>query len=301
MRHGVSARTAVTFALLLGATVVSAGAGALGVSSRDATTTTTVAPLAAGDYTEYLTMPSRTREFILHVPPDVSASDPLVLVYPGAGTTAADVVAQTNFESVADQDGEVVAFMQGWDDTWNEGAGDTPARQAGVNDVVFTAAVIVRVGDLVPFDHASVAAVGTSNGALMVEDLGCKLADELTLIVPVEGEIPVSVAATCHPSRPLSVYEIHGTADASIPYSGGHFDGIGGGTTVLSAPKSISFWAGRDGCASRATLATPSAGIELSVFHRCRDGVHVTLRTIVGGQHSDPPNLAELVYGALGS
>ena len=87
-------------------------------------------------------------------------------------------------------------------------------------------------------DRTRVAAVGFSNGALLSELLGCQLSDRLTLVAPVSGPLPVSVAASCRPARSISVLETHGTADRAIPYAGGRFVGIGGGTTVLSAPAS---------------------------------------------------------------
>jgi polyhydroxybutyrate depolymerase len=192
-----------------------------------------------------------------------------------------------------------VAFLQGYDDSWNEGAGHTPAHQAHVNDVAFTAAVITKIATLVTFDPHRVAAVGFSNGALMVEDLGCHLAGRLSLIVPVEGELPVSVASTCAPSRPIHVYEIHGTGDTAIPYTGGRFHGDGGGTTVLSAPDSVARWAALDGCSVAPITSEPSASIELTTYAHCAQGVSVVLRTIEGGTHQWTSDIGLLVTAAL--
>jgi polyhydroxybutyrate depolymerase len=262
------------------------------------TTGTTATPhtMTPGDHVVGITVDGLSRSFILHLPPAPAvANRPLILVFHGAGDSDLSTARGTDFEKVADQHGEVVAFLQGYADTWNEGAGHTPAEQAHVNDVAFTSAVIAKIETLVTFDHQRIVAAGFSNGALMVEYLGCRLAEQLILIVPVEGELPVSVSANCAPSRPVSVYEIHGTADSVIPYGGGPFHGIGGGTTVLSAPASAARWATLDHCSGTALVAGTSVD-----YASCRGGATVTLDTIAGGSHQWGANIGVLVTAALG-
>ena len=271
------------------------GAGALALALLSACGSSSTAPpaenttgtaptthtMTPGDHVIGITVDGLSRSFILHVPPQrPSASRPLILVFHGAEDSDASTVNGTDFEQVADQYGEVVAFLQGYQDTWNEGAGHTPAERAHVNDVAFTAAAIAKIETLVAFDHKRVVAAGFSNGALMVQDLGCRLAGEVSLIVPVEGELPVSVSASCAPADPISVYEIHATADSVIPYGGGPFHGVGGGTTVLSAPSSAARWAALDGCSPTPARSTPTSGIGLTAYSGCRGHVTVTLRTI---------------------
>lgn len=254
--------------------------------------------LSPGDHTITVTVGTRTRTYILHVPPNPPvARRPLILVFHGADDTAANTIQETDFEQVADQDGELVAFLQGFNDTWNEGAGDSAAALAHINDVAFTLATINSIEGLVTFNHARIAATGFSNGALMVEDLGCRLAQKLALIVPVEGQLPVSVSKTCAPARPISVYEIHGTGDTAIPYGGGPFVGVAGGTTVLSAPGSVARWAHLDGC-TRSAVTTPSSGVKLTSYSHCRNGAKVTLETLIGGVHQWAQYMGETVNQA---
>jgi polyhydroxybutyrate depolymerase len=258
--------------------------------------TTPAAASAPGDHTIDVSVQGLTRVLILHVPSLTVANRPLILVYHGAEGTAAGTEQSTDFEQVSNSTGDLVAFMQGYDDTWNEGAGHTPAEQAGINDVAYTAAAISELESLVTFKHARIAATGFSNGALMVEYLGCKLAKSLALIAPVEGELPAPVSPTCAPARSINVYEVHGTADAAIPYGGGPFNGVGGGTTVLSAPKSVARWAKLDRCASIPKVSAAGSGITLTHYSKCQRGVSVTLRTIVGGTHEWGNGIAEIVH-----
>ena len=195
------------------------------------------------------------------MPPNPAVQDrPLVLVFPGARDTAESTEQSTDFEVVAATTGEVVAFLQGYGDSWNDDAGTPPAERAHVNDLAYTSAAITKLEGLVTFDHKRIVAAGFSIGALMVQLVGCRMASAVALIVPVEGQLPVNVSKGCTPSQPVSVYEIHGTDDAAIPYDGGTFIGYGGGAiTVLSAPRSVARWATLDGCSVCARQGSPGS------------------------------------------
>ena len=256
---------------------------------------------ASGDHVVTVQAAGRSRTMIVHLPLGTPKEPlPLVLVFHGAGDTAEGTAASTDFERVADQRGLIVAFLQGYQNTWNEGAGHTPAEVAGVDDVAFARAAVQTIEGMRSIDHERIAAVGFSNGALLADLLGCRMADMVRLIVPVSGPLPVSVSQSCRPSRPVSVFEVHGTADDSIPYGGGPFAGIGGGTTVLSAPDAVARWAALDGCDSHASQTSASGGIRISAYTGCPAGISVQLRTVEGGGHAWPADIGELVAGALG-
>jgi polyhydroxybutyrate depolymerase len=193
-----------------------------------------------------------------------------------------------------------VAFLQGYENTWNEGAGHTPAEQAGVDDVAFTSAAIAKLKTLVDVDDTKIAAVGFSNGGLLVEDLGCRLAAQVDLIVPVAAPLPVSVASSCAPTRPVSVLSVHGTADSSIPYAGGKFAGVGGGTTVLSAEASVARWGVLDKCDGSPSRSTPSTSVKTTTYRGCSGGATVSLTSLVGAGHAWPSDIGSMVAKALG-
>jgi polyhydroxybutyrate depolymerase len=243
------------------------------------------------------------RTYLLYVPPGDSKKHrlPLVLVYHGADDTAAATTKETDLLNVAEQrHNMILAFMQGYDDTWNEGAGNTPAHAAGINDVNFTSAVLRRLESHYYVDLRRVVATGLSNGALLTDLLGCRLAPNLTLIVPVEGQLPVSVSPGCRPRTPISVLEVHGTDDQVIPYGGGPFAGVGGGTSVLSAPAAVARWATLDHCGVHAS-ASQSGDSALTSYTGCKQAVTVTLDSIQGGQHQWPNNFGEQIVGAFSS
>lgn len=253
------------------------------------------AQLSPGIHLINITFPNRVRTLIIDIPTGTNPrTRALVLVYHGALGTASETASGTDFEQDAAKGNYVVAFLQGFSDTWNEGAGHTPAEQAGVDDVAFTKAAITQIERVVNFNHAKIVASGFSNGALMVQDLGCRLSTMISAIVPVEGEIPTSVASTCLPARPVTVYEVHATGDPAIPFDGGSFAGVGGGTTVESAPESVAFWARIDGCNDSPTMKTTSTETFTS-YTNCRDEREVTLESVPIDKHEWAPNVGAIV------
>lgn len=256
--------------------------------------------LSSGSHNLVVTVDKLRRTFIVNVPSGKEAVNrALVLVYHGAEDTATSTIQGTNILNNVSARGDVIAFLQGYDDTWNEGSGTTPASRAHVNDIAYTAAVISRLRRLVSFDPYRVAAVGFSNGAIMVEDVGCRLSSLISLIIPVEGQLSTVQSASCSLKRPVSVYEIHGTGDTIIPYRGGYFSTSIGEDTVLSAPNSVLRWAHLDGCSAGPVTSSPSSTISLSTYSKCRNLASVTLRTIAGGGHDWPSNIGQLVVQEL--
>ena len=243
------------------------------------------------------------RTYLLYVPPGDSKRHPLplVLVYHGAESTAAATTSLTGLLSIDQQQHNMIlAFLQGYDDTWNDDAGDPPAEAANVNDIAFTQLVLRRIETNYEVNLDRVIATGFSNGAILAELLGCRIASNLTVIVPVEGQLSPTFSGSCRPSAPISVYEIHATGDQAIPYSGGTFAGVGGPVTVLSAPASAARWATLDHCAANPS-SSQSGDSVLTNYGRCRDRVSVTLNSIQGGAHEWPPGFGQTVLGIIHS
>ncbi|NNN03955.1 MAG: hypothetical protein HKL87_08180 [Acidimicrobiaceae bacterium] len=253
--------------------------------------------LSAGTHWVSLTWQGRQRSAYVYIPTG-STPHPLVLVYHGATDNAMTGVTRTNLPSLAAR-GAVVAFLQGYQNSWNDGLNDNPAAQAKVDDVGFTNAMISYLEAHTSINASRVVAVGFSNGALMAEYLGCRLSSRLSAIVPAEGPIPVSVAANCHPARPISVLAIEGTSDTVFPYNGGHFSSVfGGGANVKGAPQTAAFWATMNHCATR-PVTTGTGAVRVTRYLRCRNKVTVTLRTNIGGVHVWPPQMAQIVSSVV--
>lgn len=246
---------------------------------------------SATDTRQSATIGGRTRSWLVHLPSNRRAGQwlPLVVAFHGHGGSAATLARQTQLDTEADRMGFMVVYPDGIDHSWAAGV-NSPADRVGVNDVAFVRALLARLERKYPVDRSRIVLTGFSNGAHLVQWLGCQMASSLYAIVPVSGALAQSLQPACHPARPLTVVAFHGTADPIDPYSGGRIH-IHGGGKVLSVAATMAFWAKQDAC-SPAPQMTPIAkgkiGLVRSAWRNCQGNVHVTLYQIVGGGHTWP-------------
>jgi polyhydroxybutyrate depolymerase len=121
---------------------------------------------------------------------------------------------------------------------------------------------------------------------MMAYRFACERADRVAGVGSVAGSVVVD---PCQPSRPVSVIELHGTADPLVPYNGGTVDlpeaqGTTAAGPYTSTPAMIQRWADVDGCpaAAPARVAGPVTTDEWS---GCRNGAAVSLVSVQGGGH----------------
>ena len=236
---------------------------------------------------------ARTREWVVHLPAGYQAGKPLPLViaYHGRGGTAVGMERFTHLDEVADRDGFIAVYPSGVDESWGAGV-DADADKEGVDDVAFTAALLTRLESEYSIDKQHIVLTGFSDGAHMVQLLGCRLADRITAIVPVSGTLAREHTADCKPARPLTVVEFHGTADPIDPYQGGLVSHHALGS-VESVDETLAEWAQRDHCQAKPveTSQTPVGdGTQLIQrdYSSCAPGVEVHLYKILGAGHTWP-------------
>jgi polyhydroxybutyrate depolymerase len=161
---------------------------------------------------------------------------------------------------------------------------------ANVDDVGFVGALLDHLEETLCINTDAVFATGLSNGAIMSYRLACQLADRVAAIAPVAGALELS---SCTPSEPVSVMEIHGTADHNIPFFGGVGCGVSD-TNFTSVPTTIDTMAEAEGCACRFNQSGCTSiylveGHGTCVSHGpCKDKSDVILCTMEGGGHTWP-------------
>lgn len=248
-----------------------------------------------------------TRTALVHVPPQRPGilGRPVVLAFHGRLGDGAAMQRLTHLDTVADNNGFLAVYPDGYQRSWNDGRADTPANAHGIDDVAFVRALLKRLGRDYAVDRERVFATGMSNGAFFTQRLGCELAGTVAAIAPVASVLPRKLAARCEPARPIPVLMIAGTADPLVPYTGGTVKGRAGGSTVLSAKASAKRWRALDRCGPPTTGALPDAardGTTVSVLAaaRCRGGSAVQLYTVNGGGHTWPGGRQYLPAATIG-
>ncbi len=224
------------------------------------------------------------RFYRVHVPvrAELGPAAPLVLAFHGSGQTGEQLRALSGLDQAADAAGFIVVYpeaaMGNWDVFGSVGF--------GLDELAFVREVIDRVTRTYVVDDRRIIAVGLSNGGVMAQQLGCKMADRIAGFVAVAASLSYFQAQDCHPSQPVSALFLLGTEDPFFP--------VAGNTTLLSFDATMQFWANVNACPGGRTstvkpdIADDGTRVYWSRYHTCRDGARTELDSIVGGGHRWP-------------
>jgi polyhydroxybutyrate depolymerase len=242
--------------------------------------------LPSGDLPGELVFGGLPRTYQLHVPAGLDHPAGLVLNLHGAGQTGGEQAEVTNYNAIADQNGFVVVYPDGIDFSWADGRGASVPDRQGVDDVGFLAALIDQLSRDYGIPRGRVFATGMSAGAFMATRLACQRADLVAAIAPVAGTL--GAAFGCAPSRPVSVLQMHGTADPVVPFNGGSMLGRGGYSDVVAAPAMAQRWRDVDRCPA------PVDNGHGFTASGCAGGTEVVFIQVDGLGHTWPENASQL-------
>lgn len=244
-----------------------------------------------------LTVGGLQRTYLVHAP--AGPANGLVINLHGAGMNGQQQADLTDYNSVADRYGFVVAYPNGIDTTWADGRGASLPDRQGIDDVGFLSALIERLSRDYGIPPGHVFVTGMSAGAFMANRLVCERADLVTAIAPVAGTL--GAATPCAPSQPVSVMAVHGTADPVVPYGGGPMNGRGGPSDIVSAPALVERWREMDRCPGPLVSAPAATGeVQQMTATGCADNTEVTLVQINGGGHTWPAGRFSLPADVVG-
>jgi polyhydroxybutyrate depolymerase len=252
--------------------------------------------------------PADARPYDVFVPKsyDGSKAVPLIISLHGYTSSGAKQDLYFKLHLLAEQRGFLYIHPDGTKDAsgntfWNATDACCDLRGAGVDDVAYLLSMIEQVQQKYKVDPKRIYIVGHSNGGFMSYRMACDHADKIAAIVSLAGAT-FADSERCKPSQPVSVLQVHGTADNVIPYMGGQILGH----AFPSANKTVSTWASLNGCS--ATPAASSTKLDLddslegddasiSTFVQCSSGSSVELWSIKDGAHS--PNLSAAFSSGL--
>jgi polyhydroxybutyrate depolymerase len=216
----------------------------------------------------------------VHVPDGLRAGEraPLVLGLHGAGQDARGFEAQSNLTAVADEHHFLVAYPMSWR---ARGFWHYPEPDNARSGLRLLRATLDAVQRTQCVDPGRVLVTGISSGGRMTYSAGCELADRILAIAPVSGgtrELP-----PCHPARPISILDLHGTSDQIVSYRGRGAAHDGRVRDVMQA------WARREGCRREPRARRIDPHVVRLEWPGCDAGVRVAHLRIEGGGHAWPP------------
>ena len=256
-----------------------------------------LSPASAAD-AETLTIPSADgpRSAILvraHPPGSRAPPPPLVVVLHGGFGSAEQVRGYMNWDRVARENNFSVLYPQGLQRRWNDAraAAFRKLNPSSSNDMAFIRALVEKVVQSGAADPARIYVTGVSNGGHMAHRLVCEAGELFAAAAPVIANLSSTLVQSC-PSKPMPMLLINGTADQLTPY-GGEAKRDTNGPSVLSAPETLAFFAGRNGCRGAATetqLADrePGEGSTVTVIAGAACTHETKLYRINNGGHNAP-------------
>ncbi len=253
------------------------GAAVAGAATPAATPACMSAP-APGQSSLAITVDGTTRTALVHVPAGLAAERPVALVIAlhGVGGSGPKMERYSGLSAVADRHRLIVVYPSSAGPYWN-----STAAPRLPNDVRFISRLIGAIESGWCIDRDRVYLAGVSNGGGMAAIAGCELAAHVAGIASVAGGYDGQPA--CRPARPLSVFEVHGTADPVVPYFGRTRR-----PTRDGLPPFVNGWVARDRCPGHAGVSRVASRATAFRWSRCADGVHVEHIRVLHGRHQWP-------------
>jgi polyhydroxybutyrate depolymerase len=228
------------------------------------------------------------RTYRLYVPDAYNGVEPvpLILNLHGYGSNNIEQEVYGDFRPIADTAGFLVVHPNGTPDNFNIMHWNTFGT-SNVDDIGFLSALIDTLLVHYNIDAKRVYSTGMSNGGFMSFSLACSLSNRIAAIASVTGSNTSVQLNTCSPERPVPIMQIHGTADATVPYEGN--------ALFVPVQAVLDFWVGHNNCSATPIITEvpdidPNDGCtaEHYLYPYGDNGSVVEHYKILGGGHSWP-------------
>lgn len=153
------------------------------------------------------------RPVLVHHPDSVGAHAPLVVVLHGEGAGAARARDELGWNAVADGEGFVVAYPQGFDHAWNAGPSCCFPHDRGVNDIGYLNQTLSALTKQDLIDRSRVYVVGFSAGGSMAYTWECAHPGVLAGVGAVDAKLLIG----CPVVAPVSLAAVYGGTDTVVP------------------------------------------------------------------------------------
>lgn len=269
-----------------------------------------VAPRGAVTTRTIRTPDGLTRSYRLFVPSGGRGVAPLLVALHGGLGSGAQFETNSGFDGLATSNTFLVAYPDGVGRaadgsggarTWNGGDCCGPAASRKVDDVAFLTLLVADVAKAYAVDPNRVYAAGHSNGGIMALRLACEASDVFAAVGVQSSALEI---AMCDPREPVSLMQIHGTADTNVPLAGGRGSGLAG--VAFTPPKqAATTLAAADRCTAGPSTTTDSTNpdLQLTAWSSCAAATSVRFLAVTGAAHAwmgHPPSspLARTLVGA---
>lgn len=244
------------------------------------------------------------RPVTVNLPDTLANPAPLLILLHSASTSGAHQENYMHLGPVAKKNGLIYIAPDGVINPegkrfWNASKSCCNKYKQEVDDVAYLNSLIEEINQKTPVDPKRIYFIGHSNGAFMSFTFACKT-NKVAAIVAIAGAMDAE--SDCSPSTPVSLLNIHGTADKTIKVSGGVMNNF----PYTSAQKTIRTIAAANKCSrpetSKKDFEPTIKGPETTVInYSCDTHTHLQFWRIAKGSHSPklPSDFAEQVISFL--
>lgn len=238
------------------------------------------------------------RTYHVHVPPSYDGSErvPLVLVLHFGTGNARIMQKLSTFDEVADSEGFIVVYPEGYKTTWGGIGTNTPAQKEGTDDVGFISALIDRLTETYRIQPDRIHLVGMCNGGYLAQVLATQLPHKIASFATATATCADAFNENYSVKRPVAIMFINGTADKYIPYEGGTLP-LTPDLSVWPTRKVVRNWVDMNNCTPEPEVndlpdrADDGTSITREVWAQCDGDAEVVLYTVEGAGHTWPGGL----------
>ncbi|CAN2187990.1 LpqC Poly(3-hydroxybutyrate) depolymerase [Candidatus Nanopelagicaceae bacterium] len=244
------------------------------------------------------------RPVTVNLPDTLANPAPLLILLHSASTSGAHQENYMRLGPVAKKNGLIYIAPDGMTNPegkrfWNASKSCCNRYKQEVDDVAYINSLIDEISKKTPVDPHRIYLIGHSNGAFMSFTFACKT-NKVAAIVAIAGAMDAD--SDCTPSTPVSLLNIHGTADKTIKVTGGVMNNF----PYTSATKTVKTIASVNKCSNPATskkdFEPTIKGTETTIInYACNTHTHLQFWKISNGSHSPklPTDFAEQVISFL--
>ena len=244
------------------------------------------------------------RPVTVNLPTNLTNPAPLLILLHSASTSGAHQERYMKLGPIAKKNGIIYIAPDGTKSPegkrfWNASKSCCNKFNQDVDDVAYINSLIEEISAKTPVDPKRIYLIGHSNGAFMSYTFACKT-NKVAAIVAIAGAMDVN--PDCTPSSPVSLLDIHGTADKTIKVNGGVLNA----NPYTSATETVKTIAQVNKCnnptTSKKDFEPTIKGAETTVInYSCDTHTHLQFWKIAKGSHSPklPSDFAQQVIGFL--
>ncbi len=231
------------------------------------------------------------RTYKLYLPANIQPDAPLVFVLHGYGGSFD--LDHVGMNEAAERHGFAVCYPQGAKDgrgkpCWN--VGYPFQADMAIDDIAFLSKLARQLQRQHNLSRKNTFCTGMSNGGEMCYLLAYSKQTTFRAVAPIAGLTMAWMPEKYTRTRPIPLFEVHGTEDRTSEWTG-DLENKGGWGAYIAVPDAIDYWVKRNGCdkETHEKLPLKTANANQVVAHRYTDTEHgndVWLYEIIGGGHT---------------